>query len=289
MESVVLTVLLATFQTKHGEEWDGNVPTNHKIKEKGTGEEKNLGRWVNRQRSAKQNGKLRKDREEVSTFCLFWRKSRHDFVHHSHLVSLLRQCIGEQQLEAAGLRWSVLTTASWDDMYKELCDYIKERKDGGPNNAWDGNVPAHYKTKDDPPRALGRWVNRQRSNYAKKKIKKEHIDKLNAVGLKWSVHDRSRYQLSVPPCTDATVPNAALSTHVVVSNDNKEIPGSNGVVTSAPVVVSSEKEASNSAPSKVSTSNKAVSSSDSSTNAAVSSSKRVTRSRRKLPCSQSRT
>lgn len=54
-------------QTKGGKKWDGNVPTNYQIKKKGPGgEEKNLGRWVNRQRSARSAGKLRPDREKVS-------------------------------------------------------------------------------------------------------------------------------------------------------------------------------------------------------------------------------
>jgi hypothetical protein len=58
-------------QTKGGRTWDGNVPTNYKIKSNfiGSGdaagdEEKNLGRWVNRQRSQFQAGKLKKDRQE---------------------------------------------------------------------------------------------------------------------------------------------------------------------------------------------------------------------------------
>jgi hypothetical protein len=53
-------------KTKNGKKWDGNVPTNYSIKPKNpNGEEKNLGRWVNRQRSARTAGKLRADREKV--------------------------------------------------------------------------------------------------------------------------------------------------------------------------------------------------------------------------------
>jgi len=181
-----------------------------------------------------------------------------------------------QQLDAVGLKWSVLSTSSWDDMYKVLCDYVKERKEHDPNNTWDGNVPANYKTKDENPKALGRWINRQRSSYGKKKIKKEHIDKLNAIGLKWAVHDRSRYQPSATPSTAVIVPNAVPSTHVLVSSDNKEIPGSNQVFPSTRVVTSEKKEVPPSTHVEVSSSNnKEVSSSDSSTNAAVSSSTKV--------------
>lgn len=73
-------------------------------------------------------------------------------------------------------------------MYETLLEYIKEREefDGG----WDGNVPANYKTNDVPPKALGRWINRQRTAHQKSKLKKEFVDKLNEIGLKWSVHER---------------------------------------------------------------------------------------------------
>ncbi|KAI2511094.1 hypothetical protein MHU86_3229 [Fragilaria crotonensis] len=107
--------LYVSEKTKDGSEWDGNVPTNYKIKG-GTcldedGEERNLGRWINRQRSLYQSGKLRKDREA--------------------------------ELEAIGLKWSVLSTTSWQSMYETLVEYVEERKtiDGD----WDGNVPANYK------------------------------------------------------------------------------------------------------------------------------------------------
>lgn len=123
-------------------------------------------------------------------------------------------------------------------MYKVLEEYVKERKELDPKNSWDGNVPANYKTKDG--KALGRWVNRQRSNYGKKKIKKEQIEKLNAIGMKWSVHDRNKYQYSV----------GAPSTHVVVSSSNSEVSGkqakasssSNGVVSSSSSTANNNKE-----------------------------------------------
>jgi len=82
----------------------------------------------------------------------------------------------------------MLATTSWESMYDTLCDYVKSKtKDGAE---WDGNVPANYRTEDNPPRALGRWINRQRSAYGKDKLKAEYIEKLNKIGLKWSVHER---------------------------------------------------------------------------------------------------
>jgi len=146
--------------TKQGRKWDGNVPTNFQIKTRPNGrfqgEDKNLGRWVNRQRSLFQAGKLRKDRQ----------------------LSLVK----------LGLKWSMLATTTWDSMYETLCEYVEKRKKEGGD--WDGNVPANFRTDDVPSRALGRWINRQRSAFIKQRLKKEYTDKLNSIGLKWSVHER---------------------------------------------------------------------------------------------------
>jgi Helicase associated domain len=149
-------------QHRQGKVWDGNVPTNYQIKSRPNGgfngEDKNLGRWVNRQRSLYQSGKLRKDRKSL--------------------------------LEGVGLKWSMLATTSWDGMYDTLKEYAEQQMKKCGDSKWDGNVPATYRTNDNPPRALGRWVNRQRSSFAKKKLKKEFVDKLNSLGLKWSIHHR---------------------------------------------------------------------------------------------------
>eukprot|EP00977_Amphora_coffeiformis_P006087 scaffold1314_cov158-Amphora_coffeaeformis.AAC.19 len=148
-------------QTKDGKEWDGNVPTHYQIKAKPNGkfagEDKNLGRWVNRQRSLFQAGKLRKDRQIA--------------------------------LEKIGLKWSMLSSTSWEGMFETLQEYVKERK--AKEGSWDGNVPANHRTTDDPPRALGRWINRQRSAHTKGKLKAEYVEKLNEIGLKWSVHEKN--------------------------------------------------------------------------------------------------
>ena len=146
-----------------GESWDGNVPTNYRIKANGSDfdEDKNLGRWINRQRSLYQAGKLKKERQE--------------------------------ELERIGLRWSVLSTTSWDVMYEALLEYAEDRRTENPESGWDGNVPANFKTDDNPPKSLGRWVNRQRSAYAKNKLKQEFVTRLEQAGLKWSVHERRDY------------------------------------------------------------------------------------------------
>jgi hypothetical protein len=117
-----------------------------------------LGRWVNRQRSLFQAGKLKKDRQ--------------------------------QDLENIGLKWSVLLTTSWTTMYESLCSYAEEKRKS--NHGWDGNVQANYKTQSNPSLSLGRWVNRQRSAHAKGRLKEEYVKQLEAIGLKWVIHARNK-------------------------------------------------------------------------------------------------
>lgn len=176
-------------KTRDSQQWDGNVPTNYRIKgpstpipipisENEADDDKNLGRWINRQRSLYQAGKLRKDREE--------------------------------ELEEIGLKWSVLSTTSWQSMFDTLLEYVHERKLEDPTNEWDGNVPANHKTDDKPPKALGRWVNRQRSAFTKNKLKEEFVDKLEAVGLKWAVHERRPYPYPSTPVLSTTTSNPTI-------------------------------------------------------------------------------
>lgn len=148
--------IYVTEQTKDGRPWDGNVPTNYKIKSNTTAaedEEKNLGRWINRQRSLFQAGKLKKERQ--------------------------------LDLEGVGLKWSVLLTTSWTAMYDGLGAFADARRKQSANGVWDGNVPPNYKTSTNPPLSLGRWVNRQRSAYAKGQLKEDQVQKLEILGLKW--------------------------------------------------------------------------------------------------------
>jgi Helicase associated domain len=91
---------------------------------------------------------------------------------------------------------------------------FKKTEDG---TEWDGNVPANYRTMDNPPRALGRWINRQRSAYGKDKLKKEYVDKLNTIGLKWSVHERR-------PGTYPDTPGSAVISAPSSGTDSSPVP-----------------------------------------------------------------
>ena len=175
-----------------------------------TEEDKNLGRWVNRQRSLYQAGKLRKDRQLA--------------------------------LESVGLKWSMLATTSWESMYETLVEYVNEKKKKGIK--WDGNVPANYKTDDNPPRALGRWINRQRSAYVKKKLKKECVEKLTTLGLKWSVHERKFPEhdgyIHLHPQHATSTQGYASSAESLLQSNNAATPGQ--VVSASGVAVSTSQQ-----------------------------------------------
>eukprot|EP00978_Attheya_sp_CCMP212_P041131 scaffold232018_cov45-Attheya_sp.AAC.1 len=82
----------------------------------------------------------------------------------------------------------------WDDMLQCLEEFIVERRKEETKDMteeekkeweWEGNVPATYKTKCG--KALGRWINNQRSAKSKCILKREREDRLMSTGLKWSV------------------------------------------------------------------------------------------------------
>ena len=86
------------------------------------------------------------------------------------------------------------SSQKWESMFECLLKFIEQRKKDGTAGmtdaqkaewAWDGNVPTTYKTKDG--KALGRWVNNQRSAKSKGSLKKEREKRLVDAGLKWSV------------------------------------------------------------------------------------------------------
>ena len=82
----------------------------------------------------------------------------------------------------------------WDSMFECLVEFIADRRTEETQGLsekernewiWDGNVPTTFKTKDG--KALGRWVNNQRSAKSKGVLKEEREDRLVKAGLKWSV------------------------------------------------------------------------------------------------------
>jgi hypothetical protein len=184
--------IYVTEQTKDGRPWDGNVPTNYKIKSNTTSdgaedEEKNLGRWINRQRSLFQAGKLKKERQ--------------------------------LDLERIGLKWSVLLTTSWTTMYDGLCAFAEARRKQSADDVWDGEVPPNYKTNTNPPLSLGRWVNRQRAAQAKGQLKEDQVEKLEMLGLKWFEEGEGEEFIN------ESTPMSVTSSSIIHQNDGNPLNG----------------------------------------------------------------
>jgi len=77
------------------------------------------------------------------------------------------------RLESIGFDWDPLTNLL-EVMFSELCKY---REIHG-----DCNVPAQYA--ENP--ALGIWISNQRTYYKEKKLSKDRIDRLEAIGFLWN-------------------------------------------------------------------------------------------------------
>ena len=99
-----------------------------------------------------------------------------------------------QASSAKGSATKGQSSQKWDSMFDCLIEFIEERRqeecddlpeDAKKEWAWDGNVPTTYKTKDG--KALGRWVNNQRSAKSKGVLKDDREKRLVDAGLKWSV------------------------------------------------------------------------------------------------------
>jgi hypothetical protein len=82
----------------------------------------------------------------------------------------------------------------WEEMFECLVNYVQEQRQNDTEGMseedaekweWSGNVPTMYKTSDG--KALGRWINNQRSAKSKGSLKPEREERLISTGLKWSV------------------------------------------------------------------------------------------------------
>jgi len=82
----------------------------------------------------------------------------------------------------------------WEEMFDCLVSYVKDQRtkesqgmseEDAKDWEWTGNVPTMYKTSDG--KALGRWINNQRSAKSKGSLKADREERLIGTGLKWSV------------------------------------------------------------------------------------------------------
>jgi hypothetical protein len=86
------------------------------------------------------------------------------------------------------------SSQKWDSMFDCLLEFVEDRRKEDCIDmtdaekkawVWDGNVPTTFKGKDG--KALGRWINNQRSAKSKGVLKDDREKRLVDAGLKWSV------------------------------------------------------------------------------------------------------
>ncbi len=183
---------LARFHEEHGH---CNVPSLY-------GENRELGIWVNNQRSRR--NRLSKEKierleelgfawntiearwEEMYQALVEYRKEHGDcnVPRRYPAAPELSTWVGNQRhrkdrlsedqisrLDELGFCWEPYD-AQWEIMYQALVDYRKEHGDC--------NVPQRK-------RGLGHWVNRQRSDYREGKLRKDKAAKLDEVGFVWDM------------------------------------------------------------------------------------------------------
>jgi hypothetical protein len=99
------------------------------------------------------------------------------------------------KLEAAEFCWSLRDTAkmaprkSWDMHFAALTEFRKDN----------GHCDVRVRSKQNPTGSLGRWVEKQRSQYHSRnegkesKLTQEQVDKLDSIGFKWRIrHERNK-------------------------------------------------------------------------------------------------
>mmetsp|Transcript_23730 Transcript_23730/g.27442 ORF Transcript_23730/g.27442 Transcript_23730/m.27442 type:complete len:671 (+) Transcript_23730:238-2250(+) len=139
-----------------------NVPIRYKINP-------SLGQWVSTQR------------QEYSNF----RNGKKSNMNNDRIT----------KLEAADFCWSLRDTAkmaprkSWDMHFAALKEFREEH----------GHCDVRVRSKQNPTGSLGRWVEKQRSQYHSKnegkdtKLNQEQVDKLDGIGFKWRIrHERNK-------------------------------------------------------------------------------------------------
>ena len=84
------------------------------------------------------------------------------------------------KLEAIGMVWDSYRALSWNRYYEEAKRYFDAHDDL--------TVPATYIT--DNGVRLGTWIVNQRTAKRDERISEEHIKKLDAIGMVWSVNDQ---------------------------------------------------------------------------------------------------
>ena len=187
-------------------EKDCNVPKKH------VEDDENLGTWLSTQRQANKKDKLNEERKrQLEDLGVVWKlstkswedmfvlltqykdKNGHCNVPHKHVeddknigywLDTQRQAKKKQtlnnerkrRLEDIGVKWELISTKSWEDMFVLLTQY--------KDNNGHCNVP-HKHVEDD--KNLGRWLATQRQAKKKQTLNNERKRQLEDLGVKWQL------------------------------------------------------------------------------------------------------
>ena len=193
---------LKEYKKNHG---NCNVP-------QGWAENKQLGRWVGRQREAYQDKKLSNDRvRRLKDIGFVWEPYESDWEEmfevlkeykenhgdcnvsrrwsennqlgswvHSQRNNYRRAILSDdkiKRLEDEGFAWNAIKS-KWEEMFDALREYKKNHGDCKVPQRWAEN------------KRLANWVSTQRVNYRDKKLSDDQIKLLEDIGFVWNIHKR---------------------------------------------------------------------------------------------------
>jgi len=115
-------------------------------------------------------------------------------------------------LDKIGFEWTG-GVATWDERFTELCGY-KERF---------GNTLVPIKWAENP--LLGRWVGSQRYKRTRGDLRKEHEDRLNAIGFEWKAPSILLPAKDLRTRIETLLAYKAEHGHLAVSQRDKKYPG----------------------------------------------------------------
>jgi hypothetical protein len=99
-----------------------------------------------------------------------WVKRNRAIYNHKHTCQLRKEQI--DCMESIGFNW-VARQCVWNNWVKELSKFKKKHN--------------HFRVPVDYPNGLNRWAQLRREEYARNKLKEEHIAMLNKIGFDWKI------------------------------------------------------------------------------------------------------
>ena len=115
-------------------------------------------------------------------------------------------------LEKNGFEWWI-GLPTWDHRFAELCAYKEKHRHTRVPVKWPENP------------LLGRWVSSQRHKHTSGELKKEFVDRLNAIGFEWKVLGNLQSVIPVTKRIEALLAHKAEHGHLAVSRKSEKYPG----------------------------------------------------------------